>query len=217
MGNWHKSEMGIVMAGPFTVSKVMPATYPHRRGRVAKCIALLALAIVVLAALVVLIIWLVLEPSKPSFTLENVHVSNLSLSNRRINATFVLGLEIKNYNKRISVVYDSIDISVWYDYQTIALGSISGYIQPRHNTTKLQAVAVADSMPVKAQAWNDLRQQRSKHHEFNDVEVRLMSEIHFKIRRWKSRRYYLKASCWINALPLGPSESIDTTDCDVHI
>ncbi|CAN6460683.1 unnamed protein product [Victoria cruziana] len=217
MGNWHKSEIGIVMAGPFSVGKGMPATYPHRRCRIFKCIALLALGIIVLAALVVLIVWLVLQPSKQSVTLEKVHVSNLSLSDQRLNASFVLGLDVKNHNKRISIVYDSIDVSVWFDHQTIAFGSVSGFIQPRRNITTLHAVVVANSMPVKAQAWNDLRNQRSNHHELNDVEVRLMSEIHFKIRRWKSKTYYLKVSCWIHALPLGPSESTDTNDCDVHI
>ncbi|KAF3784411.1 NDR1/HIN1-Like protein 3 [Nymphaea thermarum] len=206
------------MAGGTANSRDMSPGSRHHRRRVLRCIAVTALSIIVLIGLAVLIIWLVVQPSNVAYTLENAKVSNFNLSSQKLNATFALDMKVRNPNKRIEIAYESIDVTVWYDDQTIALGSISGFVQPRRNTTKLDAVAVADATPLQTKAWNDMKQQNSSKHEIDNVEVRLMSEVRFKVGLWKSKKYRLKVSCWIKALPLGSSSrDIDRIDCDAEI
>ncbi|CAN6477004.1 unnamed protein product [Victoria cruziana] len=206
------------MAGGAVDNRVMPAGSTHHRRRVVRCIAVTALSVIIVIGLAVLIIWLIIQPSNVSYSLENVNVSNYNLSSQKLNATFTLNIKVENPNKRIGIAYESFDVSLWYDDQTIAFGSISGFVQPPRNTTKLDTVAVADATPLQTKAWNDMRQENSSKHEINHVEVRLVSEVRFKVRLWKSKKYRLKVSCRIKALELGASSrDIDSIDCDVEI
>ncbi|GMH09992.1 hypothetical protein Nepgr_011833 [Nepenthes gracilis] len=75
-----------------------------------------------LVLLAVLIIWAVLQPKKPSFTLEDATLFTFNLSAPNIlTSVFQITVKSHNPNDHIGVYYDNLDAYAVYRYQQITL------------------------------------------------------------------------------------------------
>ncbi|KAK8550823.1 hypothetical protein V6N13_119326 [Hibiscus sabdariffa] len=108
---------------------------PRRCFSLVRCVATCLIPLIVLVGLDVLITWLVINPKKLLYTLENGSVQDFNLTNNHLNATFDFVLRAHNPNRRLSVYYDHIEPTVTYEDQTIAFKTIDPFFQPHRNVS----------------------------------------------------------------------------------
>ncbi|KAE8732354.1 Detected protein of unknown function [Hibiscus syriacus] len=69
------------------------------------------------ALAVFLIIWLVLRPELPDFSVQSLSLSNFNATNLRVNATWNAQFRVSNPNKKLSISYGEVVSSVFHkDY-----------------------------------------------------------------------------------------------------
>ncbi|KAF9599026.1 hypothetical protein IFM89_033371 [Coptis chinensis] len=195
------------MAGP-----VVPANRQGNQGLL-RCIAVAIIAILVLVGLVVLITWLVIRPKKLVYTLESGRVSGFGLHRDQLNGTFDFTLKAYNPNRRVGLYYDSIQVTVSYDYETIAFQTLKPFFQPRHNVTHFEVKTVAQSVALLPSVAKDLRLEKSSGE--IELKIRLKARIRFKVGIWKSSHYNLKVVCSQVEVHPNSTKAFKGKKCDV--
>ncbi|XP_048139916.1 uncharacterized protein At1g08160-like [Rhodamnia argentea] len=190
---------------------------PRQRGRfgLAKCAALTLLSLIVLAGLAVLIAWLVIHPRRLVFTVDDAYIDHYNLTKDHLDATFDLSLRAYNPNRRVSVYYDDIQVTVEYDHQGLASTTAEPFFQGHRNETELHVMPQAWDVALHSPASKILRTERSSG--AVQLEVRLHAKVRFKVGIWKSRHRLLRVYC---APVLGlftRARSFGTKDCDVDL
>ncbi|KAJ4800174.1 hypothetical protein LUZ62_051420 [Rhynchospora pubera] len=129
------------MAGPYSVPG-LPGPRPSKL----QCIEIALLFLIIIVGLIILIFWLIVRPTSIDYTVEHAAIQNFNISSaNELDAAFNLTLRAINPNRRVSVYYDDVKISIWYDNQMIALTKASPFFQPHRNITRLDIKAVTDS------------------------------------------------------------------------
>ncbi|KAJ3680483.1 hypothetical protein LUZ60_016761 [Juncus effusus] len=183
-----------------------------------KKIAIALLTLIVIVGLIILIFWLVVRPVPLDYTVEHASVNGFNITSKNeLNAMFNLTLRALNPNRRMSVYYDDVDISVWYDGQMIAFTKASPFFQPHKNTKRLDVEADSKYTPLTNQAAKDLTHDKSIGN--IGLEVRVRAWIQFKVGIFKSVHYKLKAYCTPVNVGFSPKSatSFDRVYCDVDI
>ncbi|KAK9126556.1 hypothetical protein Scep_015402 [Stephania cephalantha] len=191
---------------------------PERRSpRLMTGIAITALTLVALVGLVVLLTWLSIRPKGLNYTIEEAQVHGLNASQTHLNASFDLVFKAYNPNHRISVYYDSIEVSVLYsDQQTLAFDVVEPFYQPSRNVTRLESKPVARTVPLLSSVSRDLKYEKSSG-EIGGLVVRVKARIRFKLGSWRSSHYVLRALCFPIVLHLDSSKAFERVGCDADI
>lgn len=202
------------MAGPHPAPT--SSTRPRSAlSRICRWIAITLLSLIVLLGITVLIIWLVVKPRQLVYTLEEGSVNGFDLGMGKLNGTFNFVLRAYNRNKKVSVYYDSIVVSVWFDDQMLAFQDLEPFHQAHRNATRLYIKADARSTPLMKTTSDDLNTQRRSRELELDVQVK--SKLRFKVGIWKSRTYTLSVICTPAVVHLGSSKLFQRTYCDYDI
>lgn len=184
-----------------------PATYakPHRRGHRRGiggcCCCLLStfcsllLAVVLLAGLTILILWLVLKPVHlPKYSLDNIDIVNFAVGkNNTLNADFVYNITAENPNRKIGIKYDYIDLETSYNGQLFGRSSIPGFYQGHQNTTVLSSELKVQDYALQASSATALTTQISD----NSVplHVRANAKVHVRIGKYTSPGFKVRVDC----------------------
>lgn len=168
------------------------------------CLFRFLVSFIITIGIAVLVIWLVLRPSRPKVFVETASVSEFVVtSNGALNSSIALEMSIRNGNKKIGIYYDVLQISANYggsDQILIGHTLVEGFYQGHKNTTAVRPVMTSDpSMYLSSTVSNNLSSDKSKG--VVEVEVRLRSRIRIKVGKIKSRRFTMKAKCELS-LPL---------------
>nr|XP_043613298.1 uncharacterized protein At1g08160-like [Erigeron canadensis] len=186
--------------------------------RLVRLIAIVLLALIVLVGLTVLIIWLTIKPKKLVYYIDDASINNYNLTHHNhLNATYSFILRAHNPNKKVSVYYDKVDLSVLYDDEAVSRGTIDPFYQPKRNTTifKLNNLASCD-VALPEQTARDIKAERSSGR--IEMIVKLRARIRFKVGVWKSRHYRLKVTCEPVLVHFSTSsKGFQSTKCDVDI
>lgn len=182
-----------------------------------RLIAIVLLTLIVLVGLTVLIIWLTIKPKKLVYVIEDGSVHNYNITNgNHLNASYNFILRAYNPNKKVSVYYDKVDVTVLYDDETLSRGTIDPFYQPKRNATRFKLNLDSHDVVLTEQTARDLKMERSSGRV--EMEVKLRARIRFKVGGWKSRHYRLKVSCApIMAHFSSASKGFQMTKCDVDI
>ncbi|KAL4191234.1 hypothetical protein AMTRI_Chr07g28800 [Amborella trichopoda] len=184
------------------------------RGRMVRCCALALLAVVVALGISVLTVWLIIRPATLTYSLESASAQRFGLKHDRLNSSFDFVMRADNPNKRVSVYYDTLEVSVSFEGHTIAWGTISGFFQPQRNETEIRMQAGGEGVWVQDGTGRDLRlEKRSGQVE---LEVNVRGKVQFKVGKWKSRNYKLRVSC-MSTVPVVASKAFQGSECNVDI
>ncbi|GFQ01018.1 uncharacterized protein at1g08160 [Phtheirospermum japonicum] len=188
---------------------------PPRHSPLLRCIACVLLGLIVLVGLIVLITWLAVQPKKLKYTLEQGSISGYNLSkNNHLNANFHFVLRANNPNKRISLYYDRIDVTVSYEDQVLSNNNVHPFYQPRRNVTHLGMDLMAKDAVVYGAVARDLKMERAAGEVGLDVKVR--AKIRLKIGVFKIHRK-LKVLCESVTVPFNSSKGFERVYCDTDI
>ncbi|KAL1213376.1 hypothetical protein V5N11_025918 [Cardamine amara subsp. amara] len=190
---------------------------PLRRRRSLVCyVFLVILTLIFIAAVGVLIVWLVRKPKKIHYSVENASVQNFNLTNdNHMSATFKFTFRSNNPNHRISVYYNSVEIFVKFKDQTFAFDTMEPFHQPRMNVTQVDETLIAQNVAVSKSNGNDLRAQTSLGK--IDFQVYVKARVRFKVGIWKSARRTAKIECSHVTVSLSQSHNSQNILCDADI
>ncbi|WCJ41630.1 Late embryogenesis abundant (LEA) hydroxyproline-rich glycoprotein family [Euphorbia peplus] len=170
-----------------------PPAQPVRSHRLLRIIAIAILSLIVLIGLAILIAWLIIRPKQITYSIDTGSVSNFNLHNNHLNASFDFLIRAHNPNRRISIYYDSIDVSVSYDDQTIAFNTLEPFYQPRHNVTQVEAKVEARNVALSSGLAKDLSVEKSSGRV--EIDVLIKARIRFKVGVLKMRHRSLRVLC----------------------
>ncbi|KAL2485630.1 Late [Abeliophyllum distichum] len=178
-------------------------------------ISILLLVLVVVVGLAVLIAWASVNPKKLKYTIEQGSISRYNLTNNdHLNANFHFVLRANNPNKRISIYYDWIKVTVWYEHQKLSINDVRPFHQPRRNVTYLDLNLMAIQEPLHGVVARDMRMEKSSGNV--DLDVKIRSKIRLKVGVFKIHRH-LNILCGTLTVPFSPSKEFERVFCDVDL
>ncbi|XP_027351555.1 uncharacterized protein At1g08160-like [Abrus precatorius] len=179
-------------------------------------IAMIVLALIILVGIAVLIIWLVLKPKRLEYSVENAAIHNFNLTDtNHLYANFDLTIRSYNPNSKVSLYYDSMEVSVRYEDQTLATNAVQPFFQSHKNVTRLRVGLTAQTVALYDSAPKDLRVERSGGDVDFDVKVR--ARIRFKVGAWKSKHRVLNIFCSPVSIKFSRAKSFERTPCEVEL
>lgn len=155
---------------------------------------ILFLAIIVL--ITVLIVWLVLRPTKPKFYLRDATVMafNLSLTPSILTTTIQVTIAIRNPNQRIGIFYDRLQVYASYKSQPITLSSKNRpFYQPRKGVSVLSPFLFGVDVPMAPYLSTSLSQDEQSGSAL--LVVKIDGRVRWKVGSWTSGRYHLFVNC----------------------
>ncbi|KAI4322463.1 hypothetical protein L6164_022156 [Bauhinia variegata] len=164
------------------------------------------LGFIVLVLLVILLIWVILRPTKPRFLLQDVtvHVFNVSTSGaspsptsptpNTVTVTMQATLLAHNPNDQIGVYYQNLDVYASYRNQQISLATVLPPTYQDHNDdTVWSPFLCGNAVPVSPYVLSALQQDQSAGGML--VNVKVNGRVKWKVGTWTSGRYHLYVNC----------------------
>ncbi|KAK1373549.1 Late embryogenesis abundant protein [Heracleum sosnowskyi] len=195
-----------------------PITTQHARpghSKLLRTIAIVILALIILVALAVLIIWLVIKPKRPVYTIEDGSIHGLNLTNDHLDANFYFAIRAYNPNKKVKIYNDKVEVSVLYNDIKVAYNSVSPFFQPHQNVTRLGVSLLARNAALHQEDSKDLILEKSSGQ--IEFEVKVKSRIRYRVGKWKSSRRTMKVTCKGVMLHTSSSKRFDRNYCDVDL
>ncbi|KMZ67281.1 harpin-induced like protein 23 [Zostera marina] len=188
------------------------------RLRILRCTIISASMLLITIGIVALTVWLVIKPEPVRYTVEESRIHGFKLDkNGQLKTTFHIRLTTENRNKKVSIYYDSLEVSVLYENQLLASTYLAPFHQPTCNKTRLAANLASRGVEMTGDAAKDLRlDYRSAGKVEFDVIVK--ARIRFLVGGIiKSKHYMLKAYCSPVVVYSPDRNELHRTFCDVHI
>ncbi|XP_057954743.1 uncharacterized protein At1g08160 [Malania oleifera] len=180
-----------------------------------RVIAMVILSLIVLVGIAVLITWLVIKPKRLVYTVEDASIHGFNLTNDHLNADLVILLRSYNPNSRVSIYYDSMEVSVAYDDQAVAFQAVEPFFQGHRNVTRLELMLPVRSALLSKSAAKDLALEKSAKEIELDVHVK--ARIRYKVGGWKSRDRALRMECSPVLVHPSSSKNFERTYCDLDL
>ncbi|KAL1823990.1 hypothetical protein ACET3Z_010768 [Daucus carota] len=154
---------------------------------------------------IVFIIYFILRPSKPEFSLKEVDINQLNLSSspQLVNSSVQLTLLSKNPNQRVGIYYDELNVYASYKNQQITVPtSLPPFYQGHGDKNLLTASLVGTGLPVAPSFGYEVKRDQT----VGKLVLYLKGSGHlrWKIVSWVSGKYRFNVNC-VAVLPFGPS------------
>ncbi|XP_073281435.1 NDR1/HIN1-like protein 3 [Primulina huaijiensis] len=181
--------------------------YAHRvkeslTTRVSKLICTIVLALLFLVGIISFILWLSLRPHRPRVHIEEFSIPELAQDSGFQNMQIIYNVTARNANQNIGVYYDSMQLTVYYQDQSIG-GSLvlSSFYQEPKNTTIVAGTLSGATLTVTSERWQQFMAARAQ----GQVAFRLdvVSVIRFKISSWDSKHHKMHVDCPVGVGPDG--------------
>ncbi|XP_054816777.1 NDR1/HIN1-like protein 10 [Prosopis cineraria] len=196
-------------------SQGQAAARPRRSGLL-RYIAIAILALIVLAGITVLIIWLVVKPRRFEYSVEDASIHNFNLTDaNHLYADFDFDIRAYNPNSRVSIYYDTMEVFVVYEDQTLATNAVQPFFQRHRNVTSLQVRLAAKTVSLYGSLPEDLKLEKRS----GDIEldVLIKARIRFKVGVWKSKDRTMKIFCSPVLVHFSVSKNFERTLCSVEL
>ncbi|TKY71602.1 Late embryogenesis abundant protein, LEA-14 [Spatholobus suberectus] len=203
------------MAHPLPQSQPTQVVKP-KRSNLLRFIAMLILALIILVGIAVLILWLVLKPKRLEYSVEDAAIHNFNLTDAsHLYANFDVTLRAYNPNSRVSIYYDTVEVSVRYEDQTLATNAVQPFFQSHKNVTRLHVGLTAQTVALYESVPKDLRLERSS----GDIEldVLMRARIRFKVGAWRSKHRVLRIFCSPVLAYFSKAKSFERAPCEVEL
>ncbi|KAK7331839.1 hypothetical protein VNO80_28580 [Phaseolus coccineus] len=187
-----------------------------KRSNLLRYIAMVILGLIILVGIAVIIVWLVVKPKKLEYSVENAAIHNFNLTDaNHLYANFDFTVRSYNPNSRVSIYYDSVEVSVRYEDQTLATNAVQPFFQSHKNVTRLHVVLTAQTVALYESVPKDLKLEKSSGDIELDVLVR--ARIRFKVGSWKSKHRVMRIFCSPVLVHFSKAKSFERVPCEVEL
>ncbi|KAF8379904.1 hypothetical protein HHK36_027369 [Tetracentron sinense] len=163
-------------------------------------------AFIIFVLSLVLLIWLILRPSKPEFYLKQVDIYQLNLSGPHLlNSSIQITLVSKNPNKKVGVYYDQLQSYASYKAQQITVhASLPPFYQGHEDSNLLTASLIGTGLPVAASFDYEVVRDRTAGKLILSLKVN--GRLRWKVGTWVSGRYRFNVDC-VAIMAFGPNST----------
>lgn len=212
----HKPATGYPAAQPSYPHGPMATAYPYpapppgpyypeqppfnpRRATFLRRLIAAAIAALIIIGAISFIIWLVLRPRLPKFSVSSASVTRFNLSSTQLTANWEIVFAVSNPNKKMTVEYDTFRASVIYGNTGLAENTLSPFSQGKRNQTSFTARLAASSSYVEDSDARALSADRAR----GSIEfrVKLYSWVRFRTGAWRTRSHLMRVLC--RHVPIG--------------
>lgn len=169
----------------------------HRDWILRRCCGSLAACILTLAAVVgfiVLVIFLALRPSKPSFYLQDVQLRSIDLSDPALSLDLQVTIASRNPNERVGVYYKTLDAFTTYRDEAVTVPvSMPAIYQGHKDVSVWSPVMSGDAVPVAQYVADAMKQDIEAGYVL--LHVRVDGRVKWKVGSWVSGSYHLFVNC----------------------
>ncbi|KAM6576535.1 hypothetical protein CsatB_028372 [Cannabis sativa] len=169
----------------------------NERKKMVRRLIMAVAALIILLAMVVFLVWAILQPHKPTFILQDVTLYNFTTTTAPpyiLTTVTQLTISSKNPNGRIGIYYQKLDVYVTYREQQITAATLLPYsYQGHHDVAVWSPLVFGNAVPVSPY----LQQVLSQDLNFGSmlIEVKIEGRVKWKVGTWVSGRYRLGVSC----------------------
>lgn len=143
----------------------------------------------------VLLVWVILHPTKPHFSLKQADIKQLNLTaSSSLNSYIQLTLLSINPNKKLGIYYDEFLLYASYNGQKITnVTSIDPFYQDREETNVLSASLVGNEQTLAPQLAYQVKRDEGMGNLYLNFKV--MGRLRWKVGTWVSGRYRFNVNC----------------------
>ncbi|KAL2240046.1 NDR1/HIN1-like protein 1 [Sesamum indicum] len=153
------------------------------------------LGFVVAVLFIILLVWLILRPTKPHFVLQDVTVYAFNVTPPNfLTSNFQMTLSARNPNDRIGIYYDKLDVYASYHSQQITLATqLPTSYQGHKDITVWSPFLYGNTVPVAPYLAVSLNQDQMAGTVL--VYIRVDGRIRWKVGTFISGKYHLYVNC----------------------
>ncbi|KAK6131607.1 hypothetical protein DH2020_034621 [Rehmannia glutinosa] len=168
------------------------------------CAGLLIFSFIVL--LVFLIIWAILQPKKPRFTLQDATIFNLNVSAPNVISTTVqVTINSRNPNSRIGIYYDKLGVYANYHNQQITYYTVIPPVYQGHKDVNVWSPFIyGNNVPVAP--YNGIALSQDQSSGGIRMTIKINGRVKWKVGTFVSGRYHIHVTCPVY-IPLGNSKN----------
>lgn len=148
--------------------------------------------------LTICITFLILRPTKPTFTLHNAAIMNLNLDEKLptlLTTTLQVMLFSRNPNHRVGIFYDELNVYAVYKDQQITMPTVkpaSDY-QGTRDMTVWSPYLYGVKIPIDPHLAAELGSEEMSG--FLNLRVKIDGKLRWKVGRWRSGHYHINVDC----------------------
>jgi len=170
----------------------------------------------------IFLVWLVLHPSKPEFSLQEVNIYQLNLSGTHLlNSSIQLTLLSKNPNQKVGIYYDDLQVYASYKGQQITADtSLPPFYQGHEERNILTASLGGTGLPVASSFGYEVGRDQTAGKLV--LSLKMNGRLRWKVGTWVSGRYRFNVNCvsimdFGPTIPSGPLSSKQGTQCSTTV
>ncbi|CAK9320207.1 unnamed protein product [Citrullus colocynthis] len=148
-----------------------------------------------LVLLTILLIWAILQPTKPKFIIQDatVFIFNVTAANF-ISSSIQVTVSSRNPNDKIGIYYDRLDVYAVYRNQQITLRTVIQPTYQGHNDLNIWSpFLVGNAVPISPYNGAALNQDQAVG--TVQLSIKLDGRVRFKVGTFISGRYHLNVDC----------------------
>ncbi|GLT37366.1 hypothetical protein SLA2020_116860 [Shorea laevis] len=156
---------------------------------------------------VIFLIWLILHPAKPEFSLREADVFQLNLTGPQLlNSSIQLTLFSRNPNNKVGIYYDELQAYAAYKGQQITLDtSLPPFYQGHEENNLLTASLHGTGLPVTPSFGYEVGRDQTAGRLVLNLKVN--GKLRWKVGTWVSRRYSFNVNC-VSVMAFGPAVTV---------
>ncbi|KAG6401620.1 hypothetical protein SASPL_138484 [Salvia splendens] len=164
------------------------------------------LSFVFVFLLIVLLVWAILQPKKPRFTLQDATIFNLNISAPNVISTTVqVTVNSRNPNSRIGVYYDRLDVFATYRSQQISYYTVIPPVYQGHKDVNVWSPFLyGNNVPVAP--YNGIALAQDQSNGAINLLIKINGRVRWKVGSFISGRYHLHVAC-AAYIPIGNSKN----------
>ncbi|XP_010534393.1 PREDICTED: NDR1/HIN1-like protein 12 [Tarenaya hassleriana] len=144
--------------------------------------------------LAILLVWAILQPSKPRFVLQDATVFAFNVSGNVLTSNFQITLSSRNPNDKIGVYYDRLDVYATYRNQQITFPTAIPPTYQGHKEINVWSPYVyGTAVPVAP--YNAVGLEEDKDHGAVTVTIRADGRVRWKVGTFVTGKYHLYVRC----------------------
>ncbi|KAL3754263.1 hypothetical protein ACJRO7_001491 [Eucalyptus globulus] len=142
----------------------------------------------------VILVWLILHPAKPQFTIKEADIDQLNISSPCLNSSIQLTLLAENPNGKVGIYYDDLQAYAAYRGQQITVGStLPPFYQGYQHSDLLTASLVGNGLPVADSLGYQVERDQTAGK--LALSIKLNGQLRWKVGTWVSRKNMLNVNC----------------------
>ncbi|CAM8898304.1 unnamed protein product [Rhodiola kirilowii] len=171
--------------------------------------------------LLILIVWLILHPSKPEFSLKEATINQLDLpSQHTLNSSVQFTILSRNPNQRVGIYYGELTAYASYKGQQITVqSSLPPFYQGHGDINILTESLIGSGFPVASSFRYEV--QRDKMAGKLVLSLKVNGQVRWKVGSWVSWKYHINVHCIalmdFKEIPSGPLSMKQETQCSTSV